>query len=104
MIEIKAWKCECGKNYFTKKAAYLHEKVCKCWTNPKWRTCKTCKFGKLTTDTNGMEREPQFLHTWMQWECSNPIFNEDLHFTAAHEKAPDLNINYPVWENKKQLK
>lgn len=100
MIETKAYKCECGKKYHTKRAAYLHEKVCKCWTNPIHRTCKTCKFGKQEYDSNGMEDEPNLLHSWKQWVCSNPKFNYDIHFKPAHPYAPDLNINCRVWEQK----
>lgn len=102
MIEIKAYKLDCGKKFYTKKAAIKHERDCKCWTNPKWRTCKTCKFGKQEWDSNGMEHEPQFLHTWKQWNCSNPEFNYDLHFNQAHENAADLCINCIKWHPKKQ--
>lgn len=100
MIEIKAYKCECGKKFYTKKAAINHEKVCKCWTNPKHRTCKTCKYGHLQYDSNGMEHEPQNLHTWHEWVCKNPEYKSELHHTPAHEKVPDLNINCPVWVSK----
>lgn len=100
MIEIKAYKLDCGKKFFTKKAAEKHERECKCWTNPKWRTCKTCKFGSLEWDSNGMDDEPALLHTWRQWQCKNPAFVFDLHFTMAHENAPDLCINCPVWASK----
>ena len=101
MIEIKAYKCDCGKNFFTKKAAQKHEISCKCWTNPKWRTCKTCKFGVQEWDSNGMEHEPHHLHKWKQWNCKNPEFNYDIHFTAAHENASDLCVNCIKWASKK---
>ena len=105
MKEVKAYQCDCGRKFHTKKAAYLHETfACKCWTNPKFKTCKTCKFGKQVKDSNGMESEPQHLHTWKQWQCSNPLFIYDTHFTAAHENAPDLNINCILWESKQDNK
>jgi hypothetical protein len=49
-----------------------------------------------------MEHEPQLLDEWVEWDCKNPNFVYDKHFTPAHEKAEDLCINCPVWENKKQ--
>ncbi len=100
MIEVTAYKCDCGKKYHTKSAAKRHELNCKCWTNPKFKTCKSCKFCRVYEDSNGMEHQPQFLHTWKQIECTNPLFDYDKHFTAAHFKAQDLNINCPVWANK----
>lgn len=104
MIEFKAYKCGCGKVYVSKKACVLHEQVCKSWKHPKHRTCKTCIFGSQISDSNGMEHEPQYLHTWRQWECSNPEFNYDIHFTPADPKVEDLNINCPVWQSKKHNK
>lgn len=96
IIEIK-YKADCGRKFSRKSAAEKHETVCKCWTNPKHKTCKTCKFGRLINDSNGMHHEPQYLHTWREWECQNSGFCYDEHFTRAHEKAPDLNINCPLW-------
>lgn len=98
MEKTVAYKCDCGKKYHTKKSAATHEKNCRCWTNPKYKTCKTCVFGRQIKDSNGMEHEPQYLQTWKQWGCSNPEFVYDLHFTPAHEKADDLCINCPVWK------
>ena len=102
MVEIKAYKCGCHKVFVGKKACELHERVCKSWKHPKHKTCKTCKFGYQSYDSNGMEHEPQYLQTWKEWRCSNPLFNYDIHFTPAHENASDLNINCPVWESKKK--
>ena len=91
---------DCGRGFWNKKVCLNHEESCKCWTNPKHKTCKTCKFGNNYEDSNGMEHEPQYLHVWRQWECLNPEFDYDKHFTPAHEKAEDLCINCPVWVGK----
>lgn len=101
MNEIKAYQTLCGKKFFNKQSAKKHELVCKCWANPNLKTCLTCKFGKLVKDSNGMEYEPQYLHTWKQWECSNSAFDYDRMFTQAeHDKTQSLNINCPIWESK----
>lgn len=99
--KVTRYYSDCGRGFWTKKSCLNHEISCKCWTNPVYKTCKTCKFGKITNDSNGMEHEPQNLETWSYWECKNPLFNYDEHFTMAHEKAEDLCINCPVWESKK---
>lgn len=91
---------DCGRGFWSKAKCLKHEENCKCWTNPKHRTCKTCKFAKVVNDSNGMEHEPQFLQQWTWIDCQNPDFNVDIHFTEAHEKAPDLCINCPVWQSK----
>ena len=97
---VTRYIADCGKGYWTKKSCLQHEQNCKCWTNPKFKTCKTCKFAKVTHDSNGMEHEPQHLQTWVQIECENPEFDYNRHFTEAHKKAKDLCINCPVWECK----
>ena len=87
----------CGRAFWKKKDCLNHEDRCKCWTNPKFKTCKTCIFGKRIVDSNGMEHEPINAHTWKTWECLNPKFDYDKHFTPAHKNADDLCINCPVW-------
>lgn len=101
MEEIKGYKTDCGKKYFNRQSAKKHEATCKCWSNPALRTCLSCKFGDYITDSNGMEDEPQYLHTWKQWDCSNVEFNYDTMFTQApNDTTNSLNINCPVWEKK----
>lgn len=92
------YQADCGRIFSKKTACEKHEIVCKCWTNPALKTCKTCKWGMVLHDSNGMEHEPQYLHTWKQWDCKNPNFDYEKHFTPAHEKAQDLNINCSIWE------
>lgn len=101
MKEIKAYQTICGKKYFSKQSAKKHENICKCWTNPNLKTCITCKFGELINDSNGMETEPQYLHTWKQWECSNSKFDYDTMFTQAEfDNTKSLNINCQVHQIK----
>lgn len=99
-IMVVKYKCACGKRYSAKRLAERHEVVCTCWTNPKYKTCKTCVFGEQVKDSNGMEHEPQYLETWNVWECNNPDFNYNIHHNPAHANAPDLCINCTKWESK----
>lgn len=100
MKRVSRFIADCGRGFWNKNSCTEHEINCKCWTNPKYRTCKTCKYKKIVHDSNGMEHEPQYLHTWSQIECQNPKFNYDIHFHAAHKNAEDLNINCAIWESK----
>lgn len=97
---VTRYYAECGRAFWKKDACIRHEEFCKCWTNPKHRTCKSCKHMRVVKDNNGMQDEPHLLDTWRMIECKNPVFDYDKHFTPAHEKAADLCINCPVWEGK----
>lgn len=102
MKEVKRTRyiADCGRGFWNKKKCQHHEGVCVCWKNPKYKTCLTCKHNRVVNDSNGMEHEAQFLQTWTSNGCQNPAFDYDAHFTEAHEKAPDVCINCPVWESK----
>jgi len=99
-VRVTRYISDCGRGFWTKKTAETHDKNCRCWTNPKFKTCKTCAFCTVENDSNGMEHDPKYLQTWASIECHNPDFDYDKHFTEAHGKAPDLCINCPVWKNK----
>lgn len=93
----KRYIADCGKGFWSKAACLDHEENCRCWTNPAFKTCKTCKFNREYIDSNGMGESP-YLHTWRAMECTNPEFDYDTHFNQAHEKAPDLCVNCSKWE------
>jgi len=90
---------DCGKGFWSKQSTIKHEQKCTCWTNPKLRTCKTCVFGNIEIDSNGMDAP--YLETWAYYDCTNPKFIEATDFTPAHKTNPTLCINCPKWENKK---
>jgi len=96
MKKIEAYQSDCGKKFFNKQTAKRHEIICKCWSNPNQKTCISCKFGEFIKDSNGMEDEPQYLQTWRQWDCKNPDWNYDLHYTQAqNDTTKSLCINCP---------
>lgn len=99
---VKRYYTDCGKEYKTKKGCENHEYYCKCWTNPKYKTCLSCKYKNLVYDSNGMELEPQFLQTWTTNDCKNPEMNLNTMFTPAHEKADYICINCPKWVYRKE--
>ena len=89
---VTRYIADCGKGFWSKSRCETHEQNCKCWTNPAFRTCKTCEFAHEFDDSNGMEREI---------ECKNPNFDDDKHFNQAHENAPYLCVNCTQWKYKK---
>lgn len=62
---------DCGRGFWRKQTAITHDKNCKCWSNPKFRTCISCKFKNFGNDSNGMEHEPQYLHNWQTNNCQH---------------------------------
>lgn len=100
---ITRYYADCGRGFWKKSDCERHEVKCKCWSNPKFKTCNTCIFSEKIHDSNGMESDPQYLQTWIELKCNNPNFIYDKHFKAAHINAPDLCINCPVWKAKKQI-
>lgn len=62
--KVTRYYSECGKGFWKKQTALSHEQNCKCWKNPKFKTCISCKLKNIVNDSNGMEHEPQFLHNF----------------------------------------
>lgn len=99
--QVTIFITDCGKKYFSQSGAKNHEGYCKCWSNPNFKTCVSCRFGNLINDSNGMESEPQFLHTWKQWDCGNAYMDFDKYFTQApNDTTNSLCINCPKWQAK----
>lgn len=70
---------ECGRGFWTKHKAIEHEENCKCWKNPKFKTCISCKHKDIVTDSNGMESEPHNLETWQTNNCKNSNSGVPVH-------------------------
>jgi hypothetical protein len=67
----------CGRGFWKKAAAIHHEEVCKCWINPKCKTCKTCKHGDFQPYESDTGQEAF-------WECSHEGNDRDAHAGAPH--------------------
>jgi hypothetical protein len=92
--QVTIFIADCGKKYWSRSGCKAHEKVCKCWTNPKHKTCLTCAFSANYSDCEG----EQSFHSGGVF-CNSPEFEYDKHFTPAHENASDLCINCPLWQS-----
>lgn len=42
---VTRYYADCGKGFWKAESCLNHEKRCKCWKNPKNKTCKTCVYG-----------------------------------------------------------
>jgi hypothetical protein len=98
--KVLRYYTDCGRGFWSKKKALTHEINCKCWKNPKFKTCLSCKFQNIIKDNNGMEPGSQFYQQWEQNDCKNPEMNLDTMFTPAHENAPEICINCQKWTAK----
>ena len=90
---VTRYFADCGKEYKTKNSALYHDSYCKCWTNPKYKTCLSCKHKNFIKDSDD-------YRTWKVNDCKNPDFNFDEMFVPAHENADHICINCPAWESK----
>lgn len=86
----------CGRGFWKKQSAIKHEENCKCWTNPKFKTCKTCRHNLVSYDED--DYSIGYKGEGYTNECRIGVEYEGPEWTAAHEKAPDININCPKWE------
>lgn len=48
--KVTRYYAECGKGFWKKSTALTHELNCKCWKNPKNKTCLTCKKAEHVVD------------------------------------------------------
>ena len=85
----------CGRGYWNKKSAIIHDENCKCWKNPKFKGCLSCKHKNIINDSNGMENEPQYLQTWDSNQCKHSEFG-----VPAHKDFEHIRIYCPFYEPK----
>lgn len=75
----------CGKGHWKKADALSHAESCKCWTNPKHKTCKTC------ISCGGCDGEFGYI-------CENDNAKDDHNFGEG--KGADFNyisVNCHLW-------
>lgn len=92
--KVLRYYSDCGRGFWKKKKAITHDENCKCWVNPKFKTCLTCKHKNFIQDSNGMEHEPQFCQTWTENLC------QTQNGTPAHENAEHIIKNCSSWQLK----
>jgi hypothetical protein len=87
--QITAYGCDfkCGRNSLTSKPAMeRHEK--NCFRNPAKNACMSCAHFNSYMDSNGMELEPQNLHTFRVNECYQELDIQDkLKFNCEKHKV-----------------
>lgn len=79
---VTRYYAECGKGFWKADRAAIHEDNCKCWGNPKNKTCKTCADGcyanyEEDTGDGGY------------WECMNGDNKNDGHVNDLIEIEVD---------------
>lgn len=76
---------DCAKGFWSKSDCLKHESNCKCWTNPKNRTCKTCEFGQYEE----YEADTGYGGVWV---CGNSD-NDSDHHKGAGDKVDYLSAH-----------
>ena len=94
--KVARYYAECGRGFWSRRSCEEHERVCKCWKNPKYKTCLTCaNLGKFTETTEGEGYSESFTVR----ECLNPLVDQHL-LTPCHEHASDIYKDCPFWKLK----
>lgn len=71
-ITVVMYAANCGKKYQSRSGCVAHEKVCKCFTNPKFRACHSCKFNGGLESEDG-ERYRNCLHPDWDYDRMKPF-------------------------------
>lgn len=107
MKEIKAFQSDCGRIYKHKSSAISHDKKCKCWSNPKLKTCKSCVFGELHDFGGGMATDdpyPIYFPSSYQWKCNHesPVYFDlsNPEFCLIGKEEYMMNSNCQKWQGK----
>jgi hypothetical protein len=87
---------DCGKGFWSKKDCLNHEDTCRHWTNPKMKTCKTCRHG--CRDKGYEDHGSMGLETWDYWECNNEKNTKDSH-SGGPESVDYLSVGCAFYES-----
>lgn len=60
---------DCGRGFWKKYQALIHDQNCTCWKNPKFKGCLSCKNKNIVNDDNGMEGS--YKQTWQTNLCKH---------------------------------
>lgn len=82
--KVTRYYSDCGRGFWKKQQAVTHDKNCKCWKNPKYKSCLSCKHECIAKDSNGMEHEPQYLETWSINKCQHSESGVPVHQDYEH--------------------
>lgn len=93
--KVLRYYSDCGRGFWSKQKAIIHDVNCTCWKNPKFKSCMSCRHKKFVQDSNGMEHEPQFLHVFTTNMCKNADNSIPVHKDFEH-----IRKNCYYWENK----
>ncbi len=74
---VTSYHADCGKGFWDKQKALTHDQNCKCWKNPKFKTCISCKHKCLVNDHDVMEGiEHEF---WQSNNCEHSNSGVPVH-------------------------
>lgn len=87
----------CGRGFWKKQTAIHHENICKCWKNPKYKTCKSCANHYVNYDPDdyptGYRGEGYTNQCRADVNPDGPLWNKMDNFDNI-----DINIYCSKWE------
>lgn len=101
--KVIRYYADCGKGFWSKSSCLYHEKTCKCWKNPKNRTCKTCKwaeeqFKQVDEEIcNAMSMAGENIITAAGYKCTSPYNN--FEHSGGPEGITHLSVNCVFYNN-----
>jgi len=92
---VTRYYSDCRKGFWNKQSCLNHEENCKCWTNPKNKTCKTCvhsNFIPYEGDTgDGAYFECQAINP-VEWHAGAPDGVDHLSVNCKQHTLKDGGV------------
>ncbi len=86
--KVLRYYSDCGRGFWSKQKALIHDTNCKCWKNEKFKTCISCKHKDFVTDSDGSGA------SWVENLC------DTQNGIPAHENAQHVIMNCHSWASK----
>lgn len=74
--KVTRYYAECGKGFWNKQKALNHESACKCWKNPKIKSCVSCKYRNIASD---FDETDLGVESWSVNNCKYSEFGIPIH-------------------------
>jgi len=81
--KVTRYYSDCGRGFWKKQQALTHDKNCKCWKNPKFKSCISCKFKSFSVDSDG-DIDIEDVEIWEVNDCENSECGTPIHNDFKH--------------------
>ena len=88
---VTRYMADCGKGFWDKSSCLYHESKCKCWTNAKNRTCKTCHWASEILVVSNVICDGKECFQSGGYQCNCPCNKAEEH-SGAPEGVTHLSV------------